>query len=278
MKEIKKEGKTVTIAVEKGLEELGLRRDQVEVQVLEEAAAGFLGIGSKPARVHIREKRWEEENAAPEKSERKPAAHTPAPSVRRTPQPKPQPRPQPKREAPDRGITQGSAASTRRQKTAAAKVDSAKAVAAAESVISEILSLAGVTDAKVKAVWDAEQERVRAEVETEDSGLVIGKGGRTIEALQFLVTVIVGRRVGVPTAVQVDSQGYWKKLESRIISEAESAVKEVQRTGNPFRFEPMAAAMRRLIHRRLADHPDIVTASEGEGSWRKVVLKPRRKA
>ncbi len=280
MKEIEKEGKSVTIAVENGLEELGLRRDQVEVQVLEEAAAGFLGIGSKPARVHIREKRWEEENTAPEKSEpkSKSAAHTPAPSARRTPRSKPQPRPQPKREAPDREITQGSAASTHRQKAAAAKVDSSKACSEAESVIGEILSLAGVADAKITAVWDAEQERVRAEVETDDGGLIIGKGGRTIEALQFLVTVIVGRRVGAPTAVQVDSQGYWKKLESKIISEAESAVKEVQRTGSPFRFEPMDAAMRRLIHRRLADHPDIVTASEGEGSWRKVVLKPRSKA
>ncbi len=275
MKEIEKEGKTVTIAVENGLEELGLRRDQVEVQVLAEAAAGFLGIGAKPARVHIREKRWGEEGTASEKSapKHKHAEHT-APSVRRTPRSRPQPKPQV--QTPAEVEPQQEREAPRPQKTAAAKVDTAKAIAEAESVVSKILSLAEVTDAKVKAVWDAEQERVRVEVETDDGGLVIGKGGRTIEALQFLVTVIVGRRVGVPTAVQVDSQGYWGKLESRIISEAENAVKEVQRTGSPFRFEPMDAAMRRLIHRRLADHPDVVTASEGEGSWRKVVLKPRK--
>ena len=116
-----------------------------------------------------------------------------------------------------------------------------------------------------------------AEVATADAGLLIGKGGRTLEALQFLTTVMVGRKTGTPTAIQVECEGYWQKIEAKVISETEHAAAEVKRTGRAYRFEPMEPAMRRLVHRRLVDDPDVETASEGEGPWRKVVVKPRKR-
>ncbi|TPW17370.1 MAG: single-stranded nucleic acid binding R3H domain-containing protein, partial [Elusimicrobia bacterium] len=63
MKEIECEGRTVTIAVENALKELGLRRDQVEVTVIDEGSAGVLGFGIKAAKVQVREKRWGEPSA-----------------------------------------------------------------------------------------------------------------------------------------------------------------------------------------------------------------------
>ncbi|MDE2291667.1 MAG: Jag N-terminal domain-containing protein, partial [Elusimicrobia bacterium] len=77
MKEIECEGKTVTIAVEAGLKDIGLRRDQVEVQVIDEGSAGILGFGVKPARVLVREKRWGE-GAAEAAPAATPPAKTPA--------------------------------------------------------------------------------------------------------------------------------------------------------------------------------------------------------
>ena len=244
MKEIETKGKTVTFAVEAGLTKLGLRRDQVEVEVLDEGKTGFLGIGSKPASVRLREKIWTEEAAAAEK----PPARTAAPKAQRSPSKSPE---------------------TPRE------ADPEKACSTTSEVLREILTLAGVKSPEVRCEWDKEQGRVRAEVDTDDGALLIGKGGRTIEALQFLVTVIVGRKTGAPTAISVETQGYWKKIEGRILDEAENAIAEVKKTGKPYKFEPLESSLRRLIHRKLADHSDVVTASEGEGPWRKVVIKPR---
>jgi spoIIIJ-associated protein len=227
LKEIEMEGKTVTIAVENGLTEIGLRRDEVDVQVLQEGNAGFLGIGSKLAKVLIRTK----------------GAGTSSSSVV----------PRPKAAGPQRDT----------------------ACAAAKDVLDEILNLSEIADAKTEVDWDSEQERVHAEIETADSGLIIGKGGRTLEALQFITTLIVGRKTEIPTAVQVETQGYWKKIEEKLVGEAEQAIAEVKRTGDTYSFEPMEPALRRLLHRTIGDHPDVETASEGEGPWRKVVLKPR---
>ena len=155
--------------------------------------------------------------------------------------------------------------------------EGAKAAEAAHLVLSEILKLAGLPDAKVDTRWDAVQDRVQAELASADAAAIIGKGGRTLEALQFLTTVIVGRRTGTPAAIQVECEGWWKKIEERLAQDADRAALEVAESGRPFRFEPMDAAMRRLVHRRLADHPEVETASEGEGSWRKVVVRPKRK-
>jgi len=156
-------------------------------------------------------------------------------------------------------------------------VDTAKACETAEAVLRDLIALTGLAAPTLRTGWDPEQVRVRIEVETPDAALLIGKGGKTLESLQFLVTVIVGRRMGSPVAVQVDSQGYWKRIEERIVADIETAVGDVKRTGQPFRFDPMDPAMRRLVHRKLMNHPDVETASEGEGPWRKVVVKPRRK-
>ncbi|OGR60613.1 MAG: hypothetical protein A2X36_04735 [Elusimicrobia bacterium GWA2_69_24] len=320
MKEIEIEGKTVTIAVEAGLEKLGMARSEVEVVVIDEGSAGFLGIGMKPAKVRIRPKHWSADGTAaapapatppPQREERRrprPASERPprresrpssgdahsrpprsaAPERRgRAPEPRPQraPAPEPRPssgEAHDRLPRTASpesrpAPAPRKELREIELTDAerANACAVTETVLKEIFQLAGLAQSRIKTSWDPRQSRVLAEVETEDAGLLIGKGGKTLESLQFLTTVIVGRKTGKPTAIQVETENYWKRIEEKLLSEAERAAEEVKRTGAPFRFEPMEPALRRLIHRRLAGNPDVETASEGEGPWRKVVLKPR---
>ncbi|HAH07247.1 MAG TPA: hypothetical protein DCM05_12115 [Elusimicrobia bacterium] len=276
MKEIEVEGKTVTIAVENGLKQLELRRDQAEVQVLDEGSAGFLGIGAKPARVLIREKRWGESSSPVEPPSVRPQSPKPAPRSH-TPRPERAPRPPRPQQAP-KPRAEGPAPEERPRKTETEPpADIPKACETAEAVVKEVLALTGVGAPTTRAAWDAEQVRVRVEVDTPDAAILIGKSGKTLESLQFIVTVIVGRRMGSPVAVQVDSQGYWKRIEDRIVSDIQAAVGDVKRTGRPFRFEPMDPAMRRLVHRKLMNDPDVETASEGEGPWRKVVVKPRRK-
>src|SRR5580704_13036164 len=89
MQPIEKEGRTVAEAVEAALKESGLRRDQAEITVIEEGAAGFLGMGAKPARVRLSEKRWGPDSPAPAPSA--PAKPVSAPRPARPPRPAPPP-------------------------------------------------------------------------------------------------------------------------------------------------------------------------------------------
>lgn len=288
MKEIEMEAKTVAEAVELALKKLELRREQVEVQILQEPSSGFIGFGAKPARVRLTEKRWgaslppldPRRGPMPRRSGDYPPAELPSPSngrSERQPRRDPQPRRQsaPAKEKPQaRPQTQPSAARKEEPVLTQQQIDAASE--RSRELLGKILSLMGFEDATLELSWDPKQERLKADVRTADSRRLIGPEGRTLEALQFLVTLMVGRKLGAPVAVQVDCESFWAGRENAILSQALKGVESVRATGKPFRLEPMDAQMRRLIHRSLAGTPDIVTSSEGDGAWRKIVLRPAR--
>lgn len=303
METIESEGKTVAEAVESALKKLGLRRDQVEVQILQEASSGFLGIGAKPARVKITEKRWGQPSipSAPKPeaaktrsrnaaSEGKVEAHRAARNSHQAPaqrnagetpktsesRPAPQRRAVPAAQPGQAGTPSGGVPAAVPSKAGDSPIDPQAACAQASSILKETLELMLIADASVTASWDAQQERVRAEIEAPEAQRLVGRDSRTLESLQFLVTLMVSRRLNTPVAVQVDALGYWDKREKEILSEAQRGIDQVKSTGKPYRLAPMEAAMRRLVHRSLASHPDVVTSSEGDGAWRKVVIRPRK--
>ncbi|MBI4385889.1 MAG: Jag N-terminal domain-containing protein [Elusimicrobia bacterium] len=299
MREIEVEGRNVTTAVETGLSDLGLRRDQVEVEVLQEAAPGFLGLGAKSARVRIREKIWDPTGQAqPSRPERQSAPRKREPSTPENSQPQPA-QPPARSEAPPRrsgprerrpynpsvpsgspsssGRTSRGAEPTRRSLVHEPPPDTALACEESKKVLDEILKLLLLPEASVCASWDSAQVRVLCEVKTPENSALTDFGEHFLESLQFLATLITSRRLKHPVAVQVDSQGYWKEKEEDILLQVHQAMEMLKRTNHPVRLKPMDAVMRRLVHRTLAKHPEIETASEGEGSWRKVVLKPKKK-
>lgn len=317
MDSLESEGKTVAEAVDAALHKMGLNRDQVEVQILQEPTSGFMGLGSKPARVRITEKIWGERSAEggagagrrtvkreePEGEgyEFPPHEKSDFPSdleserggagagsgERGRGRGGESRRSEPRRgefrgargadrgERVDRG-RRSQPAQTHHHRPSAPPSDTAAAAKAAQAALDETIKLMGF-NASVKAEWDARQERVRAPLEGPDAGLLVGPDGSTLEALQLVVTLVASRKLGEPVAVQVDAAGYWAKREDDILSKARRGIEEVKRTGKPYRLEPMDASMRRLIHRNLTDNPDVETASEGEGSWRKIVIRPRKK-
>ncbi len=274
MEEMECEGKSVSEAVEAALRKLALRRDQVEVQILQEASSGFMGLGTKPARVKITQKHWGDSApaaAAPArpalKPRSEPRAQPPAPARaqperRKVPRPEPHPAPRPEPSAKSEPLK---------------SVDPQTACRESEKLIKELLGLMEFTQASLSVAWDPQQERVKAVLDGPDAARLVSADGRPLESLQFISTLLLSRRLQTPAAVQVDALGHWQKREEDILSQARRGVEEVKRTGKSWRLSPMDAAMRRLIHRNLADHPDVETASEGEGAWRKIVLRPRRK-
>ena len=268
-REITAEGKDVGEAITKGLHELGRRRDQVEVTVVQEEKPGFLGIGSKPAIVKIIEKKWDSENSTPMKPRslkrnfkggkgkkkliRKPTRLTKAPKEPKENEPQ---------KLPSLEIQNAIIPENLKEPMSVAK----------ESLI-KILEGIGVKSENVNVWWDQKQERMLLTFDCDSPAIIIGKEGHTLEAIQYIITLIVSRYFDNPISVICDTQNYWRKLEDKVNDEIERAVKMLMRTKKTYRFRPMSAQRRRYIHRYLVDRKEISTASEGEGKWRKVVLR-----
>lgn len=286
MKPIESDGRTVSEAVDAALRKSGLRRDQVEVTVIDEGSPGFLGLGAKPACIRLTEKRWGSETpAATLPTPPSPRNHRPSAPARSSTRPATTaPTAQPARPAPSAPPSapaktdppRSSREASPREQRPLSTAETLEACAKAQELVVGLLKLMSVAAPTVTTSWDAEMERVKAVVESQDAPLLVGRDGRILESLQFLTTLMISRAARVPTAVQVDALSYWEKREQAIIDEALRAIERVKATGTPCRLEPMDASMRRLIHRTFASSPAITTSSEGEGPWRKIVIRPRK--
>jgi spoIIIJ-associated protein len=106
-------------------------------------------------------------------------------------------------------------------------------------------------------------------------GLIIGRGGETLTALQYLVNLIVSRRhPGQGAPIHLDAANYRRRREHELIDLAQRMAERVRESGRPIRLEPMTAAERRIIHVILAEDPDVETMSTGTGESRKVEIRP----
>ena len=115
-------------------------------------------------------------------------------------------------------------------------------------------------------------EAVRAEVSGDDLGLLIGRHGATIDALQYLAAIVVNGDRRERRQVVVDAEGYRARRESALVSLADRMAQKVVREGSPVALKPMTAAERKVVHLHLKDHPRVTTASEGNEPFRAVVI------
>ena len=106
-----------------------------------------------------------------------------------------------------------------------------------------------------------------------DSAVFTEDNGRGLQSLQFVLNSIVSRKREPHLALRLDTGGYWDSKEKEISTRVEEAVTDVRNTGRPNRLDPMPASMRKIVHNLIkTKYPDMETASEGEGRWRKVVI------
>ena len=279
---VKVQGKTVSEAITKGLKELRLRRDQVEVNVLEHPKKGFLGIGAKLAVVEVHKKHWVSDNLDSEiymdvprrrggkgrgrhgrsrmgrryrrtRDERTPRVHTP------------------KENEPQ--LLPGEAIQN------AVIPENLKApLQEAKTYMTDVLTHMGIKVENLNSWWDEKQQRILITFDCDKPAIVIGKEGKTLEALQYLCTLAVTRKFDMPVTIVADTQNYWRKAEDKINAEIERAVDMLKHGASVFRFRPMSSQLRRYIHRAVEGNEYVQTASEGEGKWRKVTFRPTQKA
>lgn len=199
-------GRTVEEAIEAALRALGARRDEVEIEVLEEGSKGFLGLlGSRQARVRV--------------------------SLL---------------ENPERAIK-----------------------GFLEKVLSAMALEAGVEVRR-------REDYFLVSFYGRDLGLLIGRRGETLNALQYLTNLAVSRMIGERVRIVLDAEGYRKRREQALVRLARRLSERVKRTGNKVVLEPMTPQERRIIHTALQNDSQVVTYSEGEEPNRKVVICLRK--
>ena len=151
------------------------------------------------------------------------------------------------------------------------------AASLATAALGRILESAGVNVTRtLRSTHDPEAGGPVIDLAGEDSGLLIGRRGQTLQSLQFLVTLIVRKQMGEDVRVVLDVENYRQRRETSLRDMATKVATRVAQTNRSITLEPMSPADRRIIHTSLSEHPEVRTESAGEGENRKVTIMPRR--
>jgi spoIIIJ-associated protein len=148
----------------------------------------------------------------------------------------------------------------------------ASIVSMAQDILSNILKRMDL-DAEIKDIKES-SNRVYIEIASSQSGLIIGKQGKTLESLQFLLNLIVSNKTGSDKKIILDIQAYREKREKALRRLSKEIAYKVINSGKPCTLEPMNPFERRLIHLTLQNDSRVTTKSEGEGIFRKVKVFP----
>ena len=122
---------------------------------------------------------------------------------------------------------------------------------------------------------NGELSSVGLNIEGEDLGILIGRRGQTMISLQYIVRIIMSRKMEVNIPIILDVEGYKQRRCEGLRLLANRLAEQVKTRKEPFTMEPLPAFERRIIHLALADHPDVITESTGVGDARKVVITPK---
>lgn len=233
---------TVEEAIQQGAAELDVPADSLDVEILDEGGKGFLGLRDRQARVRLTLKSDEVfEATTPETTSASPAAPRP-PHVE------------------------------------SLSADEEEAERVSRETVSELLSRMGI-DARVDAVWgdpvsEGHIRPLHVDIHGDDLSILIGRRGETLDALQYITRLIVGKELQRPVSVLIDVEGYRSRREQQIRRLARRMARQAVDTGRTFSLEPMPANERRIVHLELRDNPDVETESVGEGNRRKVTIIP----
>ena len=145
----------------------------------------------------------------------------------------------------------------------------------AQEVLQKILSLIPV-EASVEAE-QLEEGRISLTINGDQSGLLIGRKGKTLDALQFIVNKIVNKALDKKVDVVIDSEDYRKRREDSLTELARKMSDKVKRAGKAITTAPLNPHDRRIVHLTLRDDPEVDTRSRGEGLMKRVVIVPKHK-
>jgi spoIIIJ-associated protein len=269
---------TIEEAITKGLDELGLPREDVDIEVLDEGSKGLFGLGSRQARIRL--------SIISASSGAKVKEPSPAPVVgvpkdvtaynSTEVSPMAVEMPEVEAEEPEEEAAIAPSARGEPKGKLEGEPDDVYILHVAEDTVSELLERMHVR-ADVSAqfgVADDLRSRVPVNVDItgQDLSILIGRQAETLNALQYIAGLMVSKEVGRSLTLVIDVQGYRKRREQQLRQLARRMADQAIKTGRRQVLEPMPANERRIIHIELRDHPQVTTESIGEDPRRKVTI------
>lgn len=280
-------GTDVEEAVRLALMDLKLDRDEVEVTVLEEPSRGFFGIGAKLAKVRVEPKK-KEEPAAAEPAKEKEAEHKAAcqPAQREKER---KTESAEKQETPEKTEKKAENRETGKEtkkpeKKKRERKEKRKPIIPREpeenmveveehpalTFLKETTEKMGLT---LNITAKIGNNSIFINIQGKDSGTVIGKRGQTLDAIQYLTSLVVNKDNDKYIRVVVDAENYRSKREKTLEQLANRLADKVVRTKKNVRLEPMNPYERKVIHATLQHNPHVTTKSEGEEPYRRVIIE-----
>ena len=274
MRSVETSAKTRQDAIQTALQELGAELHEVQIEILDEGSRGLFGLGARDVKVRVTSETAVAPAAKPQRAKRQEQR----PRKERT-----QKRAQaPRAEKPERG--QRAAKDERPARDESARDESPRDVfpPMTEDEQNEAAALLGEVVAKMgmKATVSAkpaDNGGVWLNIESEDSAILIGRRGRTREALQFLINRMF-QGGEIPTArdrIIVDVEGYLGRRRESLEDLARNMARRVKEDGRKLRLKPLKPQERRIVHVTLQDDPDVRTYSVGDSENRSVVIAPK---
>jgi len=237
--------KTVEDAEIDAARAFGVVTADLEVEVVEKGSAGFLGIGAKQAVIRVRVK----ETAGEETS----AAETPVAAEKKA---------EPK-------VT--------KTVSTEAPADTGDLIADTKAYLDRLFA-AMELEATVEVKMEEEEDVLAIDVEGPDMGVLIGKRGQTLDALQYLISLYVNKKSKDKyIRVKLDTENYRARRKETLENLAKNIAFKVKRSRRSFTLEPMNPYERRIIHSTLQNDKFVATRSEGEEPYRKVVVYLKKK-
>lgn len=288
-------GKTVEDAIIEAATSLGMASSELEIETVSKGTSGFLGIGAKPAVIKARPKKevsddLEEFMAAAKKPGKqpkkaaKPAEKKPEADVQKPEKPvfekkekvekKEVPAPKKDNDTPNKENVK--------------EVSDNKELAFDENVVidesiidetKEYLKKLFETmeiEAVIDVSLDKSTRTMNIDVEGPEMGVLIGKRGQTLDALQYLISLYVNKKSDVYIRVKLDTENYRERRKETLENLAKNIAFKVKKSRRPFTLEPMNPYERRIIHSTLQGDRFVTTKSEGEEPYRKVVVYPKK--
>lgn len=288
-------GKTIELAIEAALEQLKLDRDSVSVEVLKNARSGFLGIGASPAEVKVTYEAPDEEaapktalsSASRSKPKERPEIKAAAtggvisrPGKKPVPEQKQKPEQKKSDRRPERKERRPEQKPVREEAPAPAKTYAPAEPGSVEEKIEIFLKglLEHMGSDAVPHAFKIDEESYRADLVGNDAGLLIGRRGDTLDAIQYLTGYAVNRDREKRLRISVDAGDYRLKREEALQQLARKMAAKATKYHRNFTLEPMNAYERHVIHAALQDYPEVTTFSTGTEPHRRIVVAYSKEA
>lgn len=267
MRTVRITAKTIEAAVAEGLEKLGISREEAVVHVVEQPSSGLFGlIHKKMAVVDISAP---DEEAPEDTIEKAPAAEIPAEEAKEE---TPAEEPKAEEAAPEAEEAPAEEKKAEREEPIFDPEEQKKVAEEAKTFLAGVFAgmhLAVTMECRMT------EERIMINLVGDGLGILIGKHGQTLDALQYLTNLAAGKSFRHHYFILLDVENYRERRQDTLEALARRLAGKVKRTGEEIRLEPMAAGERRIIHLALQDDHAVSTDSEGEAPYRYVVIRPK---